>query len=1180
MGKTYKTIDGNYAASYIAYALSEVAAIFPITPSSPMGENIDAWAAEGKKNIFGETVEVVEMQSEGGAAGAVHGSLSAGALTSTYTASQGLMLMLPNMYKIAGELLPAVFHVSARSLACQSLSIFGDHSDVMAARNTGFCLLASSSVQEALDLALIAHLSAYESSLPFLHFFDGFRTSNEIKKVEMIPYDDIKEMVDMKYIEEFRNRALRPEKPMIKVGAENPDVYFQGRETVNRFYDRVPEIVRKYMKMLAQKYNRQYDIFDYFGAEDAEDVIVIMGSGAEVCEETIEYLTKNRKEKVGLIKVRLYRPFVSGVFIEKLPSTVKRIAVLDRTKEPGAPGEPLYLDVKNALDGRDIFVIGGRYGLSSKEFTPSMVNAVFHHLRKKGFHGFTVGINDDVTNRSIEIPEEIDASPSDVHRCLFWGLGSDGTVGASKNSIKIIGDNTDMDAQGYFVYDSKKSGGITISHLRFGKDKIKSPYLINKPTFVSLNNNSYIGKYDILGNIQENGVFLINSPWTKEEVFNNLTRDIQEIIIKKNIKVYNIDALSISEEAGLENKISTAMQTAFFKVSGVLPVDDAIKYMKDAIKKTFEKKGMDIVEKNWRCVDLALERLEEVKVPKSIEEIKKSAPVKKIIPDDAPDFAKEIIEPCLRLKGDEIPVSKMPIDGAVIPGTTALEKRGVANYVPHWHYDKCIQCNQCSLVCPHAAIRVKQIAPDNLKDAPDTFVTIKSNSKNDKDLKYRLQVYIEDCLGCGSCISVCPKDALTFEKLENERKNGERENEIFFEKLPYNVLDGTNKYTFKGSQFLKPLLEFSGACAGCGETPYVKLITQLFGERMIIANATGCSSIWGGTFPTVPYTTTEDGKGPAWANSLFEDNAEYGFGFRLAVDSNRKQLYSILNILKDKDVSVEFKDSISKTLKLWNDVDEKAQENADVFRKMLQNEIKSVKDDEIKKLLNRVNELKDYIVDKSIWIIGGDGWAYDIGYGGLDHVLASGKNVNVLVLDTEVYSNTGGQASKATPLGAIAKFASGGKRIGKKDLGLMAMTYGYVYVASISMGANPTQTIKALEEAERYNGPSLIIAYAPCIAHGIKKGMGFSQKEEKLAVESGYWMLYRYNPELIKEGKNPFIFETREPKMDYQEFIRGEIRYSALENRKPEVAEKLFKQAEIEAKRKYEYLKKLSEFEG
>ncbi len=1166
------TIDGNTAAAHVAYAYSEVAAIFPITPSSPMGEMADAWAAQGRLNIFGKPVEVIEMQSEGGAAGAVHGALSAGALTTTFTASQGLMLMIPNMHKIAGEMLPTVFHVSARSLACQSLSIFGDHSDVMAVRNTGFALVAATSIQEVMDLAIVSHLATLKTRVPFLNFFDGFRTSHEIQKVEQIDYEIMTELFEPEYLQQFRARAMRPERPLVKVGAQNPDVYFQGRETVNQYYTATPAIVQEYMDELAAKIGRQYHLFDYVGAPDAEKIIVAMGSGCETIEEAVNYLTKERGEKVGAVKVRLYRPFSVAAFKQALPSTVKKIAVLDRTKEPGAIGEPLYLDVVTALEGAGITVRGGRYGLSSKEFTPSMVKAVYDHLDGPCFHGFTVGITDDVTHLSVPINEEIESEPPDVVRCMFWGLGSDGTVGANKNSIKIIGDNTDLYAQGYFVYDSKKSGGITISHLRFGKSPIQSPYLITHPDFVACHNPAYIGRYDMLKGIKEGGVFLLNSEWPNDAVFEHFTRDMQETIIRKKVNVYNINALEIATSVGLGNRISTVMQTAFFKLAGVMDVDHAIELIKKAIKKTFLRKGEDIVKMNWDAVDRTIEALHQVPIPS---EITRSAPVPKLIQDDASQFARDIIEPIMHLEGDAIPVSKMPLDGTVPSGTTRLEKRGVAPRVPRWLPEHCIQCNQCSFSCPHAVIRAKQIAPKDLADAPAAFKTVKSRTKNERDLQYRIQVYIEDCTGCGVCIQTCPAKtkALEFRTLDEEREAGERQNAEFFDALPDNVVDGIKPDTVKGSQFRKPLFEFSGACAGCGETPYVKLVTQLFGDRMIVANATGCSSIYGGTFPTIPYCTTKDGRGPTWANSLFEDNAEYGFGMRLAVDSNRGQLRTTAEaLIQTPATPAPLKAALEKCLELWdakNDDAVAAQKHvADVLPGAL-----AQAGPDTAPLLAKLDELKDYFVDKSVWIIGGDGWAYDIGFGGLDHVLACGRDVNVLVLDSEVYSNTGGQSSKATPLSAVAKFAMAGKRKGKKNLGLMCMSYGYVYVASVAMGANRNQTLKAFVEAEAYPGPSIILAYSPCIAHGIN--MMESQEEEKIAVDCGYWPLYRFNPLLAQEGKNPFSWESRPPKIPFNEYIQRERRYMSLKQTAPDDAERLWKEAAEDSKARFALLERL-----
>lgn len=1168
-----KTIDGNTAATHVAYAFSEVAAIYPITPSSTMGEMADLWAAYGQKNIFGETLDVIEMQSEAGAAGAVHGTLSAGSLTTTFTASQGLLLMLPNMHKIAGEMLPTVFHVSARSLAAQSLSIYGDHSDVMSARNTGYAMLASAGVQEVMDLALVSHLATLEATVPFLHFFDGFRTSSEIQKVEMIDYADMEKLLDTKYVEQFRARALNPDKPKLKVGAQNPDVYFQGRETVNKYYDETPAIVQKYMDKVGELTGRKYNLFDYAGAADAEEIIISMGSSCDTIEETINYLN-GKGAKLGLVKVRLYRPFSIEGLKNAMPKTVKKIAVLDRTKEPGAIGEPLYLDVVAALQNMNLTIIGGRYGLSSKEFTPSMVKAVYTHLTGKCTHNFTVGINDDVTNLSIPVDEQISTEPDDVVRCIFWGLGSDGTVGANKNSIKIIGDNTDMNAQGYFSYDSKKSGGITISFLRFGKSKIQSPYLINTADFIALHEPSYIGRYDILKGIKEGGTFLLNSHYSNEEVFSHLTEDMQKTIIEKKIKFFNIDALKIAEAAGLGNRINSVMQAAFFKISGILEEDKAIKLVKDAIKKTFSKKGDDIVKMNWDCVDKTSEGIKQIDVPASMGDVKGSVQPKKLIADDAPAFAKDIIEPIMYLRGDDIPVSKMPLDGVVPTGTTMLEKRGIAPEVPHWLPENCIQCNQCSIVCPHAAIRTKQMAPGDLKDAPASFNTVKSKTKNENDLEYKVQIYIEDCTGCGSCVQTCPAKvkAIELRDIEDEREAGEAQNAVFFDLLPDDVLEGTKITQIKGSQFRKPLLEFSGACAGCGETPYVKLLTQMFGDRMIVANATGCSSIWGGTFPTTPYTTTKEGKGPTWANSLFEDNAEYGYGFRLAIDANRKQLKTNAEKIASLNVSADLKAAVKASLELWSETDEAAQAAAQKVKDIIVKEVSTAKGDDLK-VVRKVKELEDYFVDKSVWAFGGDGWAYDIGYGGLDHVLASNKNINVLVMDTEVYSNTGGQASKATPLGAVAKFAAAGKRTGKKDLGLISMSYGYIYVASVSMGANMNQVLKAFAEAEAYDGPSLILAYAPCIAHGFD--LRDAVAEQKKAVQTGYYPLYRYNPELGEEGKNPFIYESKDPTVDMMDFLLNENRYRVLKTQFPEVADELFAKAVEEKKKKHEYYKKL-----
>ena len=1171
MSKQMKSMDGNTAATHVAYAYGEVAAIYPITPSSNMGELADAWAAQNRKNIFGQKVDVVELQSEGGASGAVHGALSAGALTTTFTASQGLMLMLPNMHKIAGEMLPTVFHVSARSLACQSLSIFGDHSDVMSARNTGWALMAAGSIQEIMDLAVVSHLATLKAKIPFLNFFDGFRNSHEIQKINVIEYNTLAEMIEMQYVRDFRQRAMNPEKPLVKVGQQNPDVYFQGRETVNQYYTIAPGIVQEYMDRLAQKVGRQYHLFDYFGTPDADRVIVIMGSGGDTVEETIDYLNK-RGEKLGLVKVRLYRPFAVEQFIKALPATVKKIAVLDRTKEPGAIGEPLYLDVVVALKDRDIEIVGGRYGLSSKEFTPSMVKAVYDHLNGACSHNFTVGINDDVTHTSLAIREMINPIPEGTISCKFWGLGSDGTVGANKNSIKIIGDNTDMFAQGYFQYDSKKSGGTTRSHLRFGKHPIKSEYLVtDNIDFVANHNQAFIGRYDILEGIKEGGVFLLNSIWSQQEAFENLTEEMQRTIIEKKIRFYNINALEIATRVGLGGRINSVMMAAFFIISGVLERDHAIQLIKDAIRKTYGAKGQEIVEMNWKAVDATAEALVEVKVPASLPG--KHAPMKKLVPDDADRFVKNVIEKTMREKGDEIPVSEMPLDGYVPSNTAKLEKRGIAARVPHWIREKCIQCNQCSFVCPHAAVRPKLIDPQNLINAPEGFVTLEAIGK-DAGLKYRIQVYIEDCQGCMNCVNECPKEALIGVPIHQEYDAGEAQKALFFDALPDVSTKTVSLETIKGSQFKQPLLEFSGACAGCGETPYVKLITQLYGDRMIIANATGCSSIWGGTFPTIPYAKNKEGHGPSWANSLFEDNAEYGYGMRLAVDANRKQLRFNIEQALTLDIDEGLKKLLSEALELWNTKEEAIKSVSRQIQAALPQLVASA-EGAPRDVLSKIMELQSYIVPKSVWAFGGDGWAYDIGYGGLDHVMASNRNVNILVLDTEVYSNTGGQASKATPLGSVARFAEAGKTTKKKDLGLMMMSYGYVYVAAVAMGANKNQFIKAVKEAEAYDGPAIIIAYAPCINHGCD--MEQTQQTEKKAVDTGYWTLYRYNPALKAEGKNPLTLDSKKPSLPVEEFLKGEKRYTSLKLSFPQKAEEYWIEQQKIVDERYEQYRKMAE---
>ena len=1173
MAKKMQTIDGNYAASYVAYAFSEVAAIYPITPSSTMGEYADIWASQGQKNMFGQKLEVVEMQSEAGAAGAVHGSLSAGALTTTYTASQGLLLMIPNMYKIAGEMLPTVFHVSARALAAQSLSIFGDHSDVMSCRATGYAMTSAASIQETHDLALVAHLATLESEIPFLAFFDGFRTSHEFQKVELLDYSDMKSMLDMKYVERFRNRALRPDAPYAKMAAQNPDVYFQGRETTNKQYEALPAIVQKYMDKVGEVTGRKYHLFDYVGAADADKVIVAMGSACETIEEAIGYLNAKGR-KLGLLKVRLYRPFAADVLVKALPATVKKVAVLDRCKEPGSLGEPLFLDVKAALAGKDVTVIGGRYGLASKEFTPSMVNAIYKHMDGKNTHNFTVGINDDVTGLSLPIDEEIVTEPAGTTACMFWGLGGDGTVGSNKNSVKIIGDHTNKYVQAYFVYDSKKSGGITVSHLRFGDKPITSEYTITAPNFVACHNPAYIGRYDMLAGIVDGGTFLINSELPADKVFESFTREMQEVIVRKHVKVYTIDALKLALEVGSPKYVSTIMQTCFFKLANIIPADEAIGYIKSGIEKKFKKKGDDVVKENQACVDQALAMLKEVEVPASLDGVAAYEP-KALITEDMGTFANTLMKPILHQKGDDIPVSAMSYDGSMPTATSKFEKRGIAPSVPKWDSAACIQCNQCVMACPHAAIRSKLIEPANLAGAPASFNTVdaKPPVKKELGLKYRLQVFIEDCTGCGVCVETCPvkEKAIHLTHTPEERAAGQDENVEFFLSLPDNVMGGTDAKTVKGSQFLRPYFEFSGACAGCGETPYVKLVSQLFGNRMIVANATGCSSIYGGSFPSLPYCKDKKGRGPAWANSLFEDNAEYGFGMRLAVDTNRKQLMDCIKKIQELGVCCDdMKSALDYAVANWENTSDEAMANQEKLGELLKVAVEK-SEGEKREIYAKMLELKDYFVDKSVWILGGDGWAYDIGFGGLDHVVAQNRNVNILVLDTEVYSNTGGQASKSTPIGAVALFANSGKRLTKKNLGFMCMSYGNVYVASISMGANRQQALTAIREAEAHNGPSIILAYAPCIAHGIN--MSKSQTEAKRAVEAGYWPLYRYNP----AEEQPFKWETKEATASFQEFIRSENRYKALFKTSPADAEELFTKAEADAKRRMTFYKNLGE---
>ena len=1188
MAKTM-TIDGNTAASHVAYAFSDVAAIYPITPSSPMAEVADDWAANGRLNLFGQQVRIAEMQSEGGAAGAVHGSLKGGALTTTFTASQGLLLMIPNMYKIAGELLPCVFHVSARALAAHALSIFGDHSDVMSCRQTGFAMLSSASVQEVMDLALVAHLSTLKASVPFLHFFDGFRTSHEVQKIEMIDYEDMRPLLDMDAVRAFRARALNPEHPHQGGTAQNPDIYFQGREAANRYYDAIPDIVQHYMDEVGRLTGRSYHLFDYAGAPDAEGVIVIMGSGADVCEETVNYLNA-RGAKLGVLKVRLYRPFAADRFVAALPATCRRVAVLDRTKEPGSLGEPLYTDVVAALmeQGRgDVKVIGGRYGLGSKEFTPSMVGAVYENLAGACRNHFTVGIEDDVTHLSLPVTRQINAAPEGTIACKFYGLGSDGTVGANKNSIKIIGDHTDLYAQGYFSYDSKKSGGFTVSHLRFGKQPIQSPYLIDAADFVACHNPSYVTRYAVAEGIKEGGTFLLNSPWTLAEMERELPAAMKRAIARQHVKFYNINAIKLAREVGMGGRINTIMQSAFFKLAGVIPADDALTYMKAAAKKSYGRKGDDVVQKNYAAIEAGMNAIERVDYPASWADATEGAtPIR--VTDD-PYFT-SFIHPILAQEGDKLPVSRLSADGTVPTGTTRYEKRGIAVDVPEWIPENCIQCNQCSLVCPHATIRPFLLDAQEAADAPAGFVSVDGKGKELAGLKFRVQVSPLDCTGCGNCVDVCPAKTKALRMHPLSEAAQDEANWDYAMTLRQKDVD-VNRKTVKGSQFLQPLFEFSGACAGCGETPYIKLITQLFGDRMMIANATGCTSIYGGSAPTCPYTKNEKGHGPAWSNSLFEDNAEYGFGMNLGTTHRRAKLAETVKKLIAVDwCAADIKAAGAEWLENMNDAEgsrtagEKllaaCKEGVDLSGTPYEAEwIKNGKvcSCDACKLATEVINSADLLTKKSQWIFGGDGWAYDIGYGGLDHVLAMDEDVNILVLDTEVYSNTGGQSSKATPTGSVAKFAAAGKRTKKKDLGMMAMSYGYVYVAKVCMGANQNQLIKAITEAEAYKGPSLIIAYAPCINHGIN--MGKAQAEAKKAVEAGYWPLYRYNPDLAAEGKNPFILDSKPAKSDYREFIMGEARYASLKKFFPDVADDLFARAEGEAKDKYEYYKKLSEME-
>lgn len=1165
--KNFITCDGNYAAAHVAYMFSEVAAIYPITPSSTMAEYVDEWAAYGRKNIFGETVHVAEMQSEGGAAGAVHGSLQAGALTTTFTASQGLLLMIPNMYKIAGELLPGVFHVSARSLAAQALSIFGDHSDVMSARQTGVAMMVTGSVQEIMDLGAIAHLAAIKSRVPFLHFFDGFRTSHEIQKVEYLEESDLKPLVDWEALKRFRDNALNPEHPVTRGTAQNPDIYFQTREAANRFYEPLPDLVEHYMQEIGKITGREYHPFVYYGAPDAENIIIAMGSVTETIRETIDYLS-TKGEKVGLVSVHLYRPFSAKYLLNVIPQSVKRIAVLDRTKEPGANGEPLLLDVKEVFYGRPNapLIVGGRYGLSSKDTTPAMILSVYENLKlNEPKSGFTVGIVDDVTFLSLPLLPEISISPKGTYEAKFYGIGADGTVGANKNSIKIIGETTDKYAQAYFAYDSKKSGGVTTSHLRFGDHPIRSTYLVGTPDFVACHVPAYLGKYDVLKGIKKGGSFLLNSIWDEEETLKKLPNSIKKVLAEKEINFYIINATRIAEEIGLGGHTNTIMQSAFFKVAEIIPYEQAVEKMKSFILSSYGNKGEMIVKMNYAAVDRGGEVVK-VNVPKEWASLE----VEKLIQiEGMPEFIQNAVLPINLMKGDDLPVSAFlgREDGTFPAGTTQYEKRGIAVNVPEWQTDNCTQCNQCAYVCPHAAIRPFLVNETEEANAPEG-TTYQNTRGKFAPLKYRIQVSVLDCTGCGNCADVCPaKDkALVMKPLETQEAEIGRW-DYFANKVTYKDTIVDKFQSVKNSQFAKPLFEFSGACAGCGETPYIKAITQLFGERMMVANATGCSSIYSGSAPSTPYCTNDNGKGPAWGNSLFEDNAEYGYGMALATNKLRNRIRLRLEEALKTETDENTRAVFTEWIQCMNDG------NASVAAsEKLTTILEGRKDALSAELL----ELKQYFVKKSQWIIGGDGWAYDIGFGGLDHVLASGEDVNVIVLDTEVYSNTGGQSSKSTPAGAVAKFATAGKRVKKKDLGAMMMSYGYVYVAQVAMGASQNQFFKALKEAEAFPGPSIIIAYSPCINHGLKIGMGKSQYEEELAVESGYWQLYRYNPLLEEEGKNPFQLDSKEPDWSkFQAFINSEVRFSSLKKTFPVNAEELGQMAEENAKWRYNQYKRL-----
>lgn len=1190
MGKIKMTVDGNTAAAYAAYAFTDVAAIYPITPSSTMAEVVDEWAANGRKNIFGQTVKVAQLQSEAGAAGAFHGSLQAGALTTTFTASQGLLLMIPNMYKTAGELLPGVFHVSARSIAAQALNIFGDHQDVMAARQTGCVILASGSVQEVADLAPVAHLAALKGRLPFIHFFDGFRTSHEVQKIEALSYEDLGSLLDQKALQEFRDRALSPNHPVTRGTAQNPDIYFQTREACNPFYERIVPIVEEYMTQINRLTGRDYSLFQYYGAQDAKHVIIAMGSVCGTIEETVDYFNA-RGEKYGLVEVHLFRPFSAKHLLKAIPQTVERIAVLDRTKEPGAPGEPLYLDVRNTFYekfyGKEHapLIIGGRFGLGSKDTTPADIKAVFDYLKgPQPKSGFTVGIEDDVTHTSLPAAEKIITATEGTVRCKFWGLGSDGTVGANKQAVKIIGEHTQQYVQAYFAYDSKKSGGLTTSHLRFGSQPIRSAYLIDEADYIACHNQSFVNSYDLLHGLKQGGTFVLNCMWESSELEEHLPKKMMRQLAEKEIDFYCINAIRLAEEIGLGNRINMIMQGAFFKLANILPQEEAKQYLKDAVKKAYGKKGEKIIQMNHEAIAHGFTDLVKIRIPDHWKQFTDEEKKQETDGIKEPEFIAQIMRPMNRQEGDRLAVSAFCgiEDGTFPNGTSAYEKRGIAVNVPEWNVDTCIQCNQCSYICPHSCVRPFLLTAEEKAAAPEAFHTQKAKGMGLENYEFRIQISTMDCTGCGNCADICPAQpkALVMKKLSTQTQE-QVPNWSYAVQRVQSKGDLFEGRTVKDSQFKQPLMEFSGACAGCGEPAYIKLITQLFGDRMMIANATGCSSIWGASAPTTAYTCDHNGHGPSWANSLFEDNAEYGYGMYLGVRQIRDGIERNMKELMDMGLEASAP-MLCDAFKHWIQVREEgdasrqaAQEVQEVLSSVLLDD-EPAGEPEMIRLLKEINKNRDYLIKRSIWMIGGDGWAYDIGYGGLDQVLASGEDVNVLVFDTEIYSNTGGQASKSTPAAAVAKFAASGKKSGKKDLGRMMMTYGNIYVAQVAMGADKNQTLKAVREAESYQGPSIIIAYAPCISHGLKSGMGKSMENMAQAVQAGYWHLYRYHPDLIKEGKQPFTLDSKDPKGDFQEFLMGQVRYSALARQFPEHAQQLFEKAQQDAKRRLREYQKMS----